>query len=302
MALVLKGKANPALIEETYHAERFPFGEKTVNQVFERYLKRSAPELHTDDIYVEEEIPEPHLELGYRYHSRALETTELGDITEDPATATSAPGSLARHIVIGKDDKGKDIPIANYFGDNFVLLIGPIGDGWARAAKALQAEVDLPEVKVHCIDSARFCDRYGISPAGAVLVRPDSVVAWRSETAALFGRGAMGVPDPSKTLVCLMRKLLCLTPTASPKVNSMSNDYKASPASLATALFARQKQLQVERERTQRQLERIDSHLADVNRLSKLQDEMALLAMKIMPEGERPPEYSHSECLGIGKS
>jgi len=82
----------------------------------------------------------------------------------------------------------------------------------------------------------------------------------------------------------------------------MSNDYKASPASLATALFARQKQLQVERERAQRQLERIDSHLADVNRLSKLQDEMALLAMKIMPEGERPPVYSHSECLGIGKS
>lgn len=259
LAFVLKGQAHPSLVEETYHAERHPISQKTVDQVFERYLKRTAPELDTDDVQVEEEIPEPHLELGYRYHSRALETTVLSSITEDPSTTISTPGSIARHVVVGTDDAGNPTALADYFGTHFVLLAGPDGESWEAAAKALaqESELPLPEVRVHRVDSEKFCERYGISTSGAVLVRPDSMVAWRSVGPALFGRAAMGVPDPAKTLLCVMRKILCFTPAASAThgvASSTSEEQKTSP-SLATAVFDRERQLQSAREQLQRELE-----------------------------------------------
>jgi len=44
LALVLNGKAGRELVTETYEQERRPIGRKTVAQVFERYIKRTAPE------------------------------------------------------------------------------------------------------------------------------------------------------------------------------------------------------------------------------------------------------------------
>jgi putative polyketide hydroxylase len=35
-------------------------------------------------------------------------------------------------------------------------------------------------VTTHVIDAPGFPDAYGIGPAGAALVRPDGIVAWRS--------------------------------------------------------------------------------------------------------------------------
>jgi hypothetical protein len=78
LALVLKGKAGEELVTKTYHDERYPVSKKTVDQVFERFVVRAAPDLFADDVEVEDEVPEAHLELGYQYHSRALTTNKLG--------------------------------------------------------------------------------------------------------------------------------------------------------------------------------------------------------------------------------
>jgi hypothetical protein len=56
-------------------------------------------------------------------------------------------------------------------GSQFVVL-RPAGDGvddWAP-----------PGAESHVIEAEPFAEAYGLSPGGATLVRPDSVIAWRS--------------------------------------------------------------------------------------------------------------------------
>ena len=54
-----------------------------------------------------------------------------------------------------------------------MLLVGECGDAWESAARDV---VDVVRVQNYVTEA------FGISPAGASLVRPDGFVAWRSET------------------------------------------------------------------------------------------------------------------------
>lgn len=220
LALVLKGQAGAGLVEQSYHEERHPIGKKTTDQVFERYISRTAPELRNTGVEVEEEVPEPHMELGYRYHSGALETVLQTAITEDPSSATSSPGSLARHVVVDVPGHADNMPLADLFGRTFVLLTGSEGQEWALAATDLRSETSLPELRVYSISSDLFCTKYGITASGAVLIRPDGFVAWRERHAAMSGRHTMGMPDPSTTLQDIMRRILYLEPLAATQKNT----------------------------------------------------------------------------------
>jgi hypothetical protein len=55
-----------------------------------------------------------------------------------------------------------------------MALLTP-ASAWEDAAKASGADLD-----VHRIERSDFPDYHGISPTGAVLVRPDGYVAWRA--------------------------------------------------------------------------------------------------------------------------
>jgi hypothetical protein len=57
------------------------------------------------------------------------------------------------------------------FGSQFVVLrpAGDAVDDWAP-----------PAVTSHVIDAEPFAEAYGLSASGAMLVRPDGVVAWRA--------------------------------------------------------------------------------------------------------------------------
>jgi putative polyketide hydroxylase len=81
------------------------------------------------------------------------------------------------------DHEGQAISMLDLFGRNFVLLAGNDGEAWCSAARELKFDMD-----VHRIEEPRFADAYGITPSGAVLVRPDGFVAWRAKT----GEGASG--------------------------------------------------------------------------------------------------------------
>jgi hypothetical protein len=71
------------------------------------------------------------------------------------------------------------------FGLRDVLLAAPGGGAWQNAARAVAGEIGLP-LDAHLVGAeledpeAAFPDAYGISAGGAVLVRPDGVVGWRS--------------------------------------------------------------------------------------------------------------------------
>lgn len=350
LGLVLSGKAGDELVEHSYEDERFPIGEKTVNQVFERYVKRTAPELREEAEKgkgVEEEIPDPWLELGYRYHSFALDTQSLGEVAEDPSQAKARPGSLAHHVHITlasgkrsypalderpgesfrhllvdapKDDDSSSIPIADLIGQDFVLILASEADGWAEASKALQSTTNLPHIQIERLSKATdeaFCLKYDITTSGAVLIRPDGFVAWSSSGPAVFGRSAMGSPDPTHTLISTLERILCLTPVSKRKLGTShlptapsecTNEHdggkpnaQKAPTTLATALFTREATLKQEKARLQRQIDQLDQQLDDVRRMGNLQDEMAMLGMKMVPVMEGPPAYSFEDCVGRPK-
>ena len=66
-----------------------------------------------------------------------------------------------------------------------MLLAGPAGASWLSAARTVAERLglDLDLYRAGTDFSAgdgAFCTAYGITPQGAVLVRPDGFVGWRS--------------------------------------------------------------------------------------------------------------------------
>ncbi|KAK8192496.1 hypothetical protein M8818_007665 [Zalaria obscura] len=282
------GKAGPDLVEKTYHDERYPVGKKTVAQVFERYIRRTAPELKAAATQLEDEVPEPYIELGYRYHSAALMTDELGGVLENPQRATCRPGSHAPHVLISLN--GEDgVPIANLFRGTYTLLLGSDASGWEDAARELDMDKTLPEIRRHRVHGDAFYSRYGLSQRGAALVRPDGFVAWCDWQGPAPGTNAVTL------LADVMLKILCRVPHASS--NTSPSELTVNTPSLSSALFAREKQLFAQKLELQKQMDRIDTEIADLRRMDELQNETALLALRLMPAEEKPPGYSYSECL-----
>ena len=67
------------------------------------------------------------------------------------------------------------------FDRDFVLLTAEPGALWRVAAETVSLELGVPVVS-HLISEPEWHDLYGISPRGAVLVRPDGHIAWRRRT------------------------------------------------------------------------------------------------------------------------
>jgi hypothetical protein len=294
LALVLKGKAGEELVTKTYHDERYPVSKKTVDQVFERFVVRAAPDLFADNVEVEDEVPEAHLELGYQYHSRALTTNKLDSVTSDPATAKARPGTMAHHVLIkteGREDQA--YPVADLLGSDFVLIAGHEGSTWLDAAKAaVQTDLALPELATHQLtqDNAVLYEKYDITTAGCVLIRPDGFVAWSEAKCATSGWGAMGLPDAEHIIKCVLKQILCITPERSrTRESSLASADSAiallkdddTAVSMATEVFKQERALQQEKEVLQRQLRENEEHLAELRMFSELQDKMAMLAMRL---------------------
>ena len=87
-----------------------------------------------------------------------------------------------------------------------MLLAGPEGGAWRAAAPAAAKELGVA-LDVYLVGDNGLTDAggsfpgaFGISPSGAVLVRPDGFVGWRAVTAA-------GAPEDD--LRQALRALLC---------------------------------------------------------------------------------------------
>jgi 2-polyprenyl-6-methoxyphenol hydroxylase-like FAD-dependent oxidoreductase len=184
IALVLRGVASPKLLD-TYDAERRTIGEMTIEQAYARYVTRVAPYLGSAGM--QPLLDDFSMEIGYRYNSDAviLEPGQEPALHEHPRESKGRPGSRAPHLFVDRD--GERVSTLDLFGRNFVLLATAGGEPWSDATMTAAADLGLP-VDVHIVADPRFADAYGITGAGAVLVRPDGVVAWR----ALDSTGASG--------------------------------------------------------------------------------------------------------------
>ena len=195
LAMVVHGTAGPALLD-SYDAERRPVGELTVEQAYARWLHRVTPELMPAEI--PKLVDEFSMEIGYRYRSAAIlpDPDENDDeaLAEHPGKATGRPGSRAPHVELAPGRSTLDL-----FGLGFVLLTGDSGQRWQQAA-ATAARGGLPVIApLAGVGSDGIAAAYGIGPAGAVLVRPDGFVGWRSQ-----GKAA----DPSAELSQALTSLL----------------------------------------------------------------------------------------------
>ena len=187
LAMVLHGNAGAELLS-TYETERRPVAEMTVDLQTANYVERMRPD-RTD--LRKEGIVTDYLGVafGYRYRSSAIlaDGPDDGELIEDPGKPTGRPGTRGAHVTF--KHKGKLVSSLDLIGRDFVLLTGPEGAPWARAGMTLAYQQGLP-LSVYRIGSdlldvdGKWEWRYGVTPAGAVLLRPDGYVAWRERTAA----------------------------------------------------------------------------------------------------------------------
>jgi 2-polyprenyl-6-methoxyphenol hydroxylase-like FAD-dependent oxidoreductase len=186
LACVLKGLAGPQLLS-TYDPERRPAAAFTVEQAFSRYVTRAAPYLRSDDMQALEN--DLNIECGYIYRSAAVIPENADDPRNhvNPRESKALPGTRAPHIYLRKGSER--ISTLDLFGLNFVLLTGPQANAWSECAAPASRDLRVP-LDIHAIgkpggwldSNGEFLDAYGLSPTGAVLVRPDGFVAWRAKS------------------------------------------------------------------------------------------------------------------------
>jgi hypothetical protein len=95
----------------------------------------------------------------------------------------------------------------DFFERGFTLLTGPAGNHWCDAGRRAANELQVPFETIGIGRGADFEDiednwaeLYGLDAEGAVLVRPDGHVAWRS-------RGGAAAPD--SIMLTALRAVLC---------------------------------------------------------------------------------------------
>lgn len=197
LAYVLDGRAGADLLD-TYEPERLPVARLTVEQAYTRYVTRLDPGLGADGLHPA--VDDAAIELGYRYRSASITPDEADDGDwHDPRTPGGAPGFRAPHLRIRHG--GVEASILDLIDRRPVLLAGPDAAAFATAAASLPGRPDVFRVGGDVTDpGGRFPAAYGIEPDGAVLVRPDGVVAWRARTA---------VDDPARAVAGAMSRMLC---------------------------------------------------------------------------------------------
>lgn len=149
------------------------------------------------------------LTLGYAYSSSAI-SPDGSDVphVDDPVASyvpCARPGHRAPHHWLRRS--GDRLSTLDLFGNQFTLLTAAGAGGWREAMLAARRGSRVP-LRAHAIgDGAALRDdgdaglswahAYGVEPGGAVLVRPDGHVAWRTVTQP---------SDPERTLKAALQR------------------------------------------------------------------------------------------------
>ena len=167
---------------DSYEAERRPVAIALADITVRRQQARFGGRPNEDD------VDDTLCALGQRYRSAAVVGAEHRTVYGGDLRQGAAPGTRAPHLWLA--DGGHRISVHDLFHDAFVLLTGPEGAGWMEAAGRSDGHVPLRAFRVgpasagvELVDVEDTCQaRYRLGGGGAVLVRPDGYVAWRSES------------------------------------------------------------------------------------------------------------------------
>ncbi|WHZ25809.1 MAG: Polyketide hydroxylase WhiE VIII [Nitrospira sp.] len=185
LAAVLKGAADASLVD-SYDSERRPVAEHSLEQALARlqaWFKDPGQRLPSAVAMAEDY----DVVFGQRYDGGALiaEHGARERAFENARGLSARPGTRAPHLWVERD--GRRISILDLFGKKLVLLTGTRGSSWCEAAQRIAGSIrfhldccrvggegDVTDVE------HRWPGAYDIDEDGAVLVRPDGFVAWRS--------------------------------------------------------------------------------------------------------------------------
>ena len=149
------------------------------------------------------EFSELNVEYGYCYQSAAV----VPDGSAAPAPAddirvyqpSTRPGAPLPHAWIDDED-GNRRPVKDLVAPGrFLLIAGEDGHAWCEAARQLAAEADIPldALRIGHLDGDYHDPRCAwqrhrqIASDGAILVRPDRFIAWRSPAGGGEPRAAL---------------------------------------------------------------------------------------------------------------
>jgi putative polyketide hydroxylase len=205
LAAFVKGEADWDLVR-TYHDERHGVATRVTAQSLQNSVnvgRIQAARIHGTksgmtpaQVVDESRRYGNHLgvEFGAAYTSRAV----IPDGAAPPQVAddysdyvqSGVPGCRAPHVWLGSDEA--TFSSLDLLGGHFVVLAGPAGEAWREqaeaAAKALGIRIGAYRIGAPGIqDRGTFLSNYGITAGGAVLIRPDGYVAWRSANAPSGG-------------------------------------------------------------------------------------------------------------------
>lgn len=187
-----------------------PAASEDANWTQLRRMWSDAPEdadyrrgVHEALAFQSQEFNEHNTEYGYRYESTAV----ISDGTQAPANvdevrvyeASTYPGSPVPHAFL-TDQRGDHIALIDLIEPgNFLLIASETGQAWVDAVAAVSQELQssIRVVKIgHAAGDYRdhrlsWLRSREVSSDGAVLIRPDGVVAWRSDALPADPSGAL---------------------------------------------------------------------------------------------------------------
>jgi hypothetical protein len=192
LAWAARGWAGDELLD-SYTDERRPVGRRNALSSLDPGVRDAPPAgLATD--------------LGVTYHSGVIEGS--GVIEDDGADPVSElalsgrPGERAPHRWV--ELAGHRVSTLDLWGGRLTLLTGRSGDPWRRAAadpdgagrdgaNESRAPLTVLTFGRELADAdGRLAQAFGVDPGGAVLIRPDGHVAWRSRPPHAHRAGALG--------------------------------------------------------------------------------------------------------------
>jgi len=197
LAGAVAGWTGPSLLD-TYEAERQPVARFVTEQALLNMRQPGRPEQYAS----------LGLALGVSYDSAAVvadgsTVPEIANPVTDYVPA-ARPGSRAPHAWLRRG--GERVSAIDLFDTAFTLLAGTSGQPWRDAAVTASRDLGMPLAACTVGRGGELGDEdgtwaqlYGIGPDGAVLVRPDGHVAWRSA-----GSGA----EPRAELIRVLRAVL----------------------------------------------------------------------------------------------
>ncbi|MFC3908851.1 FAD-dependent monooxygenase [Legionella dresdenensis] len=193
LAAVIHGYADEKLLD-SYFSERAPVAFSNIqwstknamrfNRIFTAIYEQDYRTLTEALEEQNEHLNQIGRDIGFRYEQGALlpENTQAPEENTDRYQPSTYPGSRAPHYTLQKD--GQNLSTLDLFDKEFVLLCSDQDRDWQEAAAALtncpltcyrigpNGELQDPQ--------GNWLAMYEIDQHGAVLVRPDGHVAWRS--------------------------------------------------------------------------------------------------------------------------